>query len=204
MKRMLIYLCALLLVSSCDEEKQLSTHLTEELHEVGKLELIEYRTEEIFIISPKEQSLKPVMSLDEIANYLDSKLTVGDRIGVYSFENFSVAYIDLSQLRDEDITFDASNKSIRLVLPSVQVEPIGRSGSIRKLHERITGMQGSISSEERRLMQNQASKLAIEALAPGTPKHKDLVSKAEQKACAYFTGMLHARGCKEVTIIFKS
>lgn len=204
MKRILIYLTLVLLLASCSEVQETSAPTLTELHEVGKLELIEYRTEEIFIISPKEQKLKLIMTLDEVSNYLDNLLTVGDRIGVYSFENFSIAYIDLSQLREEDIRYDGSRHAIGLTLPAIHIEPIGRSGEIRKLHERVSGLQSNISSEERRQMLNQASALAIKALAPGTPKHKDLVQQAERKARAYFTGMLHARGCKEVTITFRS
>lgn len=182
----------------------MGTLVASELHEVGKLELVEYRTEEIFIISPKEQSLKSVKTLEELSNYLSDLLTIGDRVGVYSFENYSVAYIDLTQISDEDIDFDPSTKSIQLTLPPIQVEPIGRSGNIRKLHERVSGLQEGITSEERRQMQNEASALAIKALAPGTAKYRDLVAQAEQKARAFFTGMLHARGCEEVTITFKS
>lgn len=126
MKRILIYLTLVLLLASCSEVQETSAPTLTELHEVGKLELIEYRTEEIFIISPKEQKLKLIMTLDEVSNYLDNLLTVGDRIGVYSFENFSIAYIDLSQLRDEDIRYDASRHAIVLTLPAIQIEPIGR------------------------------------------------------------------------------
>lgn len=204
MKKTLSYLFMLLLMAACTKEEEMGAPVASELHEVGKLELVEYRTEEIFIISPKEQSLKSIMTLEELSNYLSDLLTIGDRVGVYSFENYSIAYIDLTQLRDDDIHFDSSTKSIQLTLPAIQIEPIGRSGNIRKLHERVSGLQGSIKSEERRQMQNEASQLAIKALAPGTPKHKELVEQAEQKARAFFTGMLHARGCKEVTITFKS
>lgn len=144
------------------------------------------------------------MTLEEISNYLNNLLTIGDRVGIYSFENFSIAYIDLAQFSDEDITLNPSRQSIHLHLPAIQVEPIGRSGKVRKLHERVTGMEQNITSEERRLMQNKASELAIKALAPGTQKHQDLVAQAEQKARAYFTGMLHSRGYSEVVISFKS
>ena len=140
LKRILIYLTlVLLLASCCSEVQETSAPTLTELHEVGKLELIEYRTEEIFIISPKEQKLKLIMTLDEVSNYLDNLLTVGDRIGVYSFENFSIAYIDLSQLRDEDIRYDRFPSCHCSTLPAIQIEPIGRSGEIRKLHDRVSG-----------------------------------------------------------------
>lgn len=201
---MITYFIMFLSLVACSKEAQTDAPIASVLHEVGKLELVEYRTEEIFIISPKDQSLKPIMTLEEMSNYISDLLTIGDRVGVYSFENYSVAYIDLTLLNPQEIHFDTSKKSIAITLPAIQIEPIGRSGNIRKLHERVSGLQKSITSEERKEMQDQASALAIKALAPGTSKYKELVMLAEKKARTYFTGMLHARGYKEVIIAFKS
>lgn len=194
----------MILITGCKQSPATHSLKASELHEVGKLELIEYRTEEIFVISPEGKSLKSIQTLAELDSYVTHFFGAGDRVGIYSFDNYSIAYIDLTQLSDKDIQYHSSTRSVHLTLPPIQIEPIGRSGEIRKLHERVTGLHRSITSEERRDMQNQASAQAIQALSPGTAIRKQLVEQAERKARAYFTGLLHARGYEEVIVTFRS
>lgn len=207
MKLTILHLFLILLISllttGCSNEEQTNAITPIELHEVGKLELVEYRSEEIFVISDKHQSITDISSLEDAAEYLNSLLQVGDRIGVYSFDFYTIAYIDLHQLEDRDILWDATNKSIQVTLPPVEIEPIGRGGEIRLLHERVNGNKKSITSNERQNMQRQAIGLAKKNLLPGTPKYQEIVTKAQNKARAYLTGMMKARGCQEVTIRFK-
>ena len=173
-----------------------------ELREVGKLELVEYRSEEIFVISSDQKSLESIRSFEEAANYLSSLFEIGDRIGIYSFDFYTIAYINLYNLQDSDLQYDQENKSIQLTLPPIEVEPIGRGGTLKLLHERVNGNKKSITSEERQNMQRQAVALAKQNLRPGTPKYQELVTKAQSKAQAYFTSILRARGYEEIEIRF--
>ena len=190
-------LLLLTLLLSCKPEEGRKVIQPNELREVGKLELIEYRSEEIFVISSDQKSLESIRSFEEAADYLSSLFEIGDRIGIYT-----IAYINLYNLQDSDLQYDQENKSIQLTLPPIEVEPIGRGGTLKLLHERVNGNKKSITSEERQNMQRQAVALAKQNIRPGTPKYQELVTKAQSKAQAYFTSILRARGYEEIEIRF--
>lgn len=192
----------LTLLISCKSEEQHKFIQPKELQEVGKLELIEYRTEEIFVISSDQKSLESIQSLEDVGNYLSSLFEIGDRIGIYSFDFYSIAYINLYNLQDSDLQYDQESKSIQLTLPPIEIEPIGRGGTLKLLHERVNGNKKSITSEERQNMQRQAVSLAKQNLLPGTPKYQELLRKAQSKAQAYFTSILKSRGYEEIQIRF--
>lgn len=195
-------LLLLTLLFSCKPEEERKVIQPNELREVGKLELVEYRSEEIFVISSDQKSLESIRSLEEAADYLSSLFEIGDRIGIYSFDFYTIAYINLYDLQDSDLQYDQENKSIQLTLPPIEVEPIGRGGTLKLLHERVNGNKKSITSEERQNMQRQAVVLAKQNIRPGTPKYQELVTKAQSKAQAYFTSILRARGYEEIEIRF--
>ena len=195
-------LLILTLLLSCKPEEGRKVIQPNELREVGKLELVEYRSEEIFVISSDQKSLESIRSLEEAADYISSLFEIGDRIGIYSFDFYTIAYINLYNLQDSDLQYDEESKSIQLTLPPIQVEPIGRGGTLKLLHERVNGNKKSITSEERQNMQRQAVSLAKRNLLPGTPKYQELVTKVQSKAQAYFTSILRARGYEEIEIRF--
>lgn len=195
-------LLLLTLLLSCKPEEGRKVIQPNELREVGKLELIEYRSEEIFVISSDQKSLESIRSLEEVADYLNSLFEIGDRIGIYSFDFYTIAYINLYNLQDSDLQYDQENKSIQLTLPPIEVEPIGRGGTLKLLHERVNGNKKSITSEERQNMQRQAVALAKQNIRPGTPKYQELVTKAQSKAQAYFSSILRSRGYEEIEIRF--
>lgn len=195
-------LLLLTLLLSCKPEEGRKVIQPNELREVGKLELIEYRSEEIFVISSDQKSLESIRSLEEVADYLNSLFEIGDRIGIYSFDFYTIAYINLYNLQDSDLQYDQENKSIQLTLPPIEVEPIGRGGTLKLLHERVNGNKKSITSEERQNMQRQAVAHAKQNIRPGTPKYQELVTKAQSKAQAYFSSILRSRGDEEIEIRF--
>lgn len=195
-------LLLLTLLLSCKPEEGRKAIQPNELREVGKLELVEYRSEEIFVISSDQMSLESIRSFEEAADYLSSLFEIGDRIGIYSFDFYTIAYINLYNLQDSDLQYDQENKSIQLTLPPIEVEPIGRGGTLKLLHERVNGNKKSITSEERQNMQRQAVAHAKQNIRPGTPKYQELVTKAQSKAQAYFSSILRSRGYEEIEIRF--
>lgn len=204
MKLLRILLLTLVLIGCGSDPKGYLPQVSE-LRAIGKLDLVEYQTEEVFMISANEVRLADIHSIEEVNDYLASLLRAGDRIGIYSFTIYSVAYIDLTLFSpEEDADYDKHNKHVTITLPPVQIEPMGRSGDLKKLHERVTGLQRSITPEERRQIQNKAVAYAKGRLAPDTEQYSELISLAEAKGTAYFTGLLKARGCKEVTVKFKT
>lgn len=198
----IVSLLVVLLLSACREKVSPEKHegqILDSIREVGKLDLVEVSTEEIFVISGSGHTLYSVRTLEEVSEYLADLLRVGSRKGVYSFTNYSVAYMNLSELTVEDVTFEGG--TAKLVLPRVQVEPIGRSGTLRKLHERVSGNKSPISNKERTEMQNRASALAKKRLVPGSSAYESVVREAEEKAISFFTGFLHSRGYERVEVV---
>ena len=173
-----------------------------QIQEVGKLELIEQRSEEIILISGSGETPETIGSISEAMTYLDDLFRIGDRVGVYSFGHYSIAYLDLTQLTIDDVKL-SRDKTVHLTLPAIKVEPIGRSGDIKLLHERVTGTKKKITNEERSKIQAKATEQAIARLKPGTPNYTDLVNRAQDQATAYFKGMLRTRGYENVIVEFK-
>lgn len=194
-------LCWLLLGCS-QEQVPGGEDLLRDLNEVQKLDLLEVRTEETIIVSGSPYTLASIRSLDDAAHYVEELLRAGDRVGVYSFASYVGAYIDLRGLGPEDVRVDERQKSVALTLPPVQVEPLGRETTLTKLHERVTGTRKGISNEERTQLQNRASELLRKKVRPGEPLHTELVLRAQDKARAYYTGVLHARGYESVSVSF--
>ena len=191
--------CLLLLLSSCSGSPE--GRLIEALRAVHKLELAEAEAEQTFVIRGKEW--KDVKTIGEGLSNLAELIKPGDRIGVYSFRSYAVAYIDLSGVRDADIVYREEAGRIALSLPAVKVESIGRSTTLGVLHERVTGSQEPINSEEKKALQDRASRLFLESLSPGMPLYEDLVDRAEEKAKAFFDSMARANGYSGADVTFK-
>ena len=189
----------LLLLSACAGGHQ--GRLNEAIRATSKLELAETEAEQTFVIRGKEW--EDVKSIGEGLSHLSELIKPGERIGVYSFRSYAVAYIDLSRVRDEDVVYDDKGKRISLILPAVQVESIGRSTTLNVLHERVSGSQEPITPEEKKALQDRASKLFLESLKPGMPLYEELVKRAEEKAEAFFDGMARANGYTGADVTFK-
>lgn len=192
----LAFVCTLFVSCSGGEESRLS----DTIRETGKLELIETEEEDTFVIRGKEW--KDIDSIEEGLRHLSELLKPGERIGVYSFRSYAVAYIDLTLFRDEDLTLSEDEKTATLTLPAVQVESIGRSTTINALHERVSGSQTQITPEEKKALQDHASALFLSDLKPGAPLHDEMKRKGEEKAAAFFRGLLRANGFDRVQIAF--
>lgn len=192
----LAFVCTLFVSCSGGEESRLS----DTIRETGKLELIETEEEDTFVIRGKEW--KDIDSIEEGLRHLSELLKPGERIGVYSFRSYAVAYIDLTLFRDEDLTLSEDEKTATLTLPAVQVESIGRSTTINVLHERVSGSQTQITPEEKKALQDHASALFLSDLKPGAPLHDEMKRKGEEKAVAFFRGLLRANGFDRVQIAF--
>ena len=189
----------LLLLTGCGGSPE--GRLNEAIRKTSKLELAETEAEQTFVIRGKEW--KDVKSIGEGLSHLSELLKPGERIGVYSFRSYAVAYIDLSAVRDEEIVYDDKDKRVKLILAAVQVESIGRSTTLNVLHERVSGSQEPITPEEKKALQDRASKLFLESLQPGAPLYEELAERAEKKAKAFFDGMARANGYTGAEVTFK-
>ena len=173
-----------------------------EIRDLGHLELAEVVTEEIIVIKGNTFDILGAKSLHEIGEGLSNLLRVGDRVGVYQFDRNVVAYIDLTKFGDDDVVLNETG-AVEVTLPPVEVMQKGRIPELKKLHERVSGTQRPISSEERRRMAERASEVSAKAFLPGEPAYEELVKRAERKGKTFVKEMLHARGYEDVKVICK-
>ena len=126
----------------------------------------------------------------------------GKRIGVYSYNTYLQAYVDLSELREGDVEVDNERKFVKLVLPEIRTRYIGRDMGIKEEHLRVTGLRSSITPQERAKVKdvmNQALKKEVEGNTEFGIRLKD---EARMKAREFFTLLLKNRGY-ESEITFK-
>lgn len=174
--------------------------MREAIRETGKLELLEVEEEETFVIRGKEW--EDIKTLEEGLNHIAELLKPGDRIGVYSFRSYAIAYIDLSDFRDEDLIRQGDSPSVSLRLPAIQIESIGRSTTVNVLHERVSGSKGKITPKEKKILQDKASMHFRKSVAPGGALHGEMVRKAQAKATAFFRGLLAQGGLRLEKVTF--
>lgn len=172
-----------LLTVSCRKEKEVNVF--HELQDVQKLVLAEMSLNKVGTIS--DVGLKGV---DAIVN----GLKFGDRIAAYSFQTYIDAYIDLSELKSSDVEVDEKRKFIRLTLPPIQTQYIGRDLGVQEEHYRVTGLRSEITAQERALLKDKMSKSLREDVENNDEYRSLLVREAQAKARGYFTILLNSYG----------
>ena len=119
---------------------------------------------------------------------------MGDRIAAYSFQTYIEAYIDLGQLRDQDVEVDEKRKLIKLTLPPVQTRYIGRDLGVKEEHYRVSLLRSEITAKERAMLKDKMSK-ALKKDVEGNAEYRSLlVKEAQAKARGFFTILLHSYG----------
>ena len=198
--RLSLLLFLFLLLAGCGEGVPDDEAILGEVRSVQHFELTEMELTESFIIRGSGTTIDGIRSLSEAADYVDNLLRPGDRIGVYSFTHTAIAYIDLRELGTDKVRVEG--KKVWLTLPPVEVKLAGRSPTLEVLHERVTGTKRPITSEERKELQDEASRRTAARLRPGSATYDMLRQRGERQATAYFRGLLHSRGYEMVQIAF--
>lgn len=119
---------------------------------------------------------------------------VGKRIAVYSYDTYLKAFIDLNLIAPEDLEFDEENKTVRVTLPSVQIEVAGRDMQMRKEYENVGLFRTNVSSEERAKMKEKANAELMKELQGNPEYKKKLEQTARSKARSYFESLLKNAG----------
>lgn len=163
--------------------------LFHELHDVQKLALAEMTVNKVGTISDNGAN-----GINAIVN----GLKVGKRIAAYSFHTYIEAYIDLSELREEDIDVNSRQKFVTITLPPVRTRYIGRDIGVTEEHYRVSGLRSQISAEERAQLKERMSKSLKEEVNANDEYRRILVDQARSKAEGFFTILLKDRGydCK--------
>lgn len=203
MKRFHLSLCAFLLLIiavGCGSRKAEPTlNFYDELHNVSRLELGRMTVSKVGMITdPAPGSAKGLLGKTEA---MLNSLKVGTRIGVYSYDTYLVAYIDLSRLQPGDITVDEELKKVYVSLPPVEIMTDGQEVELHEEHSRVTGFRTQITPQERaRLKSRMAAEVKREIAADKDGKNK-LKATAEAKAKAWVTQFIGNLGYEAEVVI---
>lgn len=119
---------------------------------------------------------------------------VGKRIAVYSYDTYMRAYIDLSALQIDDLVFDDAARTVKVTLPPVETEIVGRDMELRKEYENIGIIRSNPDSKERAEIKEKAN-ASFKAEIEDNPVFKtQLTEAARHKARKYFETIFEANG----------
>lgn len=187
---------------SCREkETDYSLELLTELNSVQRLELGRMTVGKVGMITDP-----PVSSSSGIratAEALVNSMKIGTRIGVYSYDTYLVAYINLGKLSADDIVVDDEAKSVRLHLPPVEIMTDGRDVTLLEEHSRVTGLRSRISPQERARLKEQMAAEVRRAVQDDSSGKRRLREAAERKARVWLTYLFENRGYTVESIEFE-
>lgn len=173
-------------------EKEHPVDVYHRLRDVDRLELSRMTVGKVGMISD------PVFSE---ANGFSGKMEAlfdamkpGVRIGVYSYDTYLVAYVDLAQLRPEDVVIDSETKTAEIHLPPVRVMTDGREPQLHEVHYRVTGMRSAITPAERAKLKSQMAAEVKKQMVGNGAATEALRESAEAKAKSWFTDLLENWG----------
>lgn len=183
-------------LSSCGKEAEKDTSqqidVFSSLQDVGRLDLARMVVGKVGAIT--DPSFRKAEGLMAKTEALVDKMKVGQRIGVYSYDTYILASIDLTQLRPEDVVVDEENRSVTMTLPPVTVTMEGRDIQLKEEHYRVNGLRSDISPSERaRLKEQMNAEVKKEVNADNTLRDR-LKASAERRAVSYFTSLLSDMG----------
>lgn len=124
----------------------------------------------------------------------DDWYTIGKRIAVYSYDTYMQAYIDLSALQMDDLVFDESNKTVKVLLPPVKTEVTGRDMEMRKEYENIGNLRDKLDSKERAEIKEKANASFKTEIEENPMFKEQLTEAAKRKARKYFETIFEANG----------
>lgn len=126
---------------------------------------------------------------------------LGSRKGAWSYRTYLQAYIDLKELAPEDVAVDTVAKTMRIRLPEIHTEFIGRDVTIREEHYRVTGLRSDIRPEERARVKEVMNESLRKEVMERSDFKKNLRHSAAVKAKAYFTAFAAENGYQaQVTV----
>lgn len=191
-KYLIIALATVFSLQGCSEQAEPEIELASRLKDVNRLELARMTVGKVGMIS--DHKYEEAKTLEEKTRAMLDALKIGNRVGVYSYDTYMVAYIDLSSLTPDDITIDKKTNVAHVQLPPVQVMTDGREPQLHEVHYRVTGLRSSIKPEERAALKAQMAAEVKKEMAAGEGSRQILRDEAERKAIAWFDEILQGWG----------
>ncbi|MBP3289309.1 MAG: DUF4230 domain-containing protein [Muribaculaceae bacterium] len=172
----------------------------QELRDVSKLQLARMTVGKVGTIAdPEFDKAKGFM---EKAEAVFDKMKIGTRIGVYSYDTYLSAYIDLSELRPEDVRVDDQTMTAKVTLPPIKVEYDGRDIELREEHYRVSGLRSQITPAERASLKEQMNREVKREIASDKGFRDRVRESGRQKGISYFENLLRNWGY-EPTVTFR-
>lgn len=172
----------------------------QELRDVSKLQLARMTVGKVGTIADPE--FDKAEGFMQKAEALVDKMKIGTRIGVYSYDTYLSAYIDLSELRPQDVTVDDQAMTAHVTLPPIKVEYDGRDIELREEHYRVSGLRSQITPAERASLKEQMNREVKREIASDKGFRDRVRESARQKGISYFENLLRNWGY-EPTVTFR-
>ncbi len=174
------------------KKKENPVDLYSRLQEVSRLELARMTVGKVGMIS--DPDYKDAKSIEAKARALFNNMKIGTRLGVYSYDTYIVAYVDLSKLSEDDITIDEENRTASISLPPVEIKTDGREPELHEEHSRVTGLRSAITPYERAALKSQMAKEVKRDMQKNAAATEMLREAAEAKGKAWLTQLLENWG----------
>lgn len=188
---------AMATTAGCSERQEDADRLFySELKSVNKLVLAQMRVSKMATID--DLSLKDAEGLRQTVEAAADAMKVGTRKAAYSYDTYLRAYIDLSEIRPEDIILDQESRILTINLPEIKVESQGRDIGIREEHYRVTGLRSEIKPAERAIVKEKMNTALKHEIAGNPAFRNQLVSRARTKAAAYFSAIGSKEGYQTI------
>lgn len=182
-------------LSGCShKEKDYPLEISSQLQNVSRLELARMTVGKVGMISDPEY--KDAKSIEAKASALLNRMKIGTRLGVYSYDTYIVAYLDLSKVSSEDVEVDTETGTAYLTLPPIEIMTDGREPQLHEVHSRVTGLRSSITPSERASLKSQMAKEVKKEMSAKAGATDHLRKAAEDKARAYLTELISNWGYK--------
>lgn len=194
-------IAAAILLAGCSQ-RQPEPKVTpyEELHDTERLCLAEMAVGKVGKIS--DQRLRDATSIAQGIDAALNHLKIGDRVAIYSFDTYIAAYLDLSQLRPDDVTVDEKTRTCHVTLPPIEIECLGRDMKLQEEHYRVTGLRSQISPEERAALKEEMSR-AVAAEIAGDRSLRDRLTETARAKARSFVSLLLAEQGYTTTVDFR-
>ena len=172
MKHLIYSVLVMLLLSSC--AKTNNTELYQELKSVDKLVLAKMSITKT-VVNPQEN-------------------LVGRRIAAYSYDTYARAYIDLSTLQTDDLVFDEATKTVKVTLPPVNAELVGRDIEMREAYKNITGLRWDIDESDLTRLKEEGNASMRKEWEENPMFKTHIIEAAQRKARKYFENIFESNG----------
>ncbi|MDE5868862.1 MAG: DUF4230 domain-containing protein, partial [Muribaculaceae bacterium] len=110
------------------------------------------------------------------------------------YNTYLRAYMDLDELKPGDVEVDTASRVMRIRLPEIHTEFVGRDVEIREEHYRVSGLRSQINPEERARIKEAMNESLRKEVEEHSGYREHLKEVGIEKAKGYFTAFAAENG----------